>query len=133
MLDELSTDAVKWLGGAESWRVDQILFRPSITEFDKSGWTECMLSLDDFVDVSVGNQWRPTAKIWCRCVEVQNSDRSIVDFGFKGNGPGVVPTRNPAVSATLLNNFSKTQLELHLEASNLHVSCVKNMFIPAST
>jgi len=86
------------------------------------------------VDASTGNQWRPTEGSG---VDVLNSDQCIVGDlgnGFKGNGPGVIPTRNLAVSAsTLLNNFNKTQLELHLEASNLHVSCVKNMFIPAST
>jgi len=78
-----------------------------------------------------GDQWQGSG------VDGLNSDQSIIGYlgnTFKGNGPGVVPTHNLAVSAsTLLNNFNKTQLALHLKASNLHVSCVKNMFILAST
>jgi len=42
-------------------------------------------------------------------VDVLNSDQSIVgDFEFKGSGPGVIPTRSLAVSASStlhLNNF----------------------------
>jgi len=51
-------------------------------------------------------------------LDVLNSASDQLVVG-EGNGPGVVPTRNlaPHFEVHLRNNFNKTQLELHLEAS----------------
>jgi len=87
-----------------------------------------------FVDVSARNQWRPTARIWCRCVEQRPIDRC--DLGSRETDrelfPRVIlPSRPPPPH--FFYNFNKTQLEMHLEVSNLHVGYSKNMFILAST
>jgi len=83
-----------------------MLFRPGIAEFDlghaqvglraAAGWPSIM-PLETNGDQRQGSG-----------VDVLNSDQSMVgDFGFKGSGPEIVPTRNLAVSAS--NCTSKRQ------------------------